>query len=47
MSYEGDSLGTDLSVTALLRAILIQLQLQTEILKEISGLEIKEDDLDG
>lgn len=47
MSYDGDSLGTDLTVTALLNAILVQLKLQTEILKEVSGLEIKETDLNG
>ena len=47
MSQEGDSLGTDLTVTALLQAILVQLKLQTEILKEVSGLNIKKGDLDG
>jgi hypothetical protein len=46
MSFEPDNINTDLSVIGLLRQIALQLKLQTEILKEISGLEIKEADLD-
>lgn len=46
MSVDGDNTTAQLSERALLQAILVQLKLQTEILKEISGIEIKEEDLD-
>ena len=47
MSYDGDSTQIDLVLLSLLEAILTQLRLQTEILREMSDIEIREDDLDG
>lgn len=47
MSYEGDDTSTELLILGLLEAILMQLKAQTMILREISGIEFLEDDLDG
>lgn len=47
MSVEGDNTSTELLILGLLEAILMQLKAQTMILKEISGIEFLEDDLNG
>jgi len=47
MSVEGDNTSIELSILGLLEAILMQLKAQTMILKEISGIEFLEDDIDG
>lgn len=47
MSVQGDNTSVELSILGLLEAILMQLKAQTMILKEISGIEFLEDDIDG